>query len=255
MANGGRLSGEEIERYGRHIVLPEVGGSGQQKLKAARVAVIGAGGLGSPALLYLAAAGVGKLTVIDDDIVSLSNLQRQILHDTDQVGIHKTTSASSHLGRINPHIAVAARPVRLDDGNAEQLLAGHDVVIDGSDNFDTRYLVADTCAALKTPLVAGALGRFDGSLTVVAPHLTMPDGAPCPTYRDAFPAAPPPGTVPNCAEAGILGAVAGVIGTLQAVETIKLITGIGDGLIGRLLLFDAVSMRFETLRYKSSAKT
>lgn len=243
------LSPDEIERYARHIILPEIGGSGQQKLKAAHVAVIGAGGLGSPALLYLAAAGIGTLTVIDDDVVALSNLQRQIIHATPDIAQAKVRSAQSHIHAINPHVRVIGHETRLDADNATALLTGCDVVLDGSDNFETRYLVADTCAALGIWLVAGALGRFDGSLTTLAPHLNKQDGTPNPTYRDVFSAPPPPGTVPSCAEAGIIGALAGVIGTMQALEAIKLITGAGEPLIGRLLLFDGLSMRFETLSY------
>lgn len=248
------LSPDEIERYGRHIVLPEIGGSGQQKLKAARVAVVGAGGLGSPSLLYLAAAGVGTLTIIDDDVVSLSNLQRQIVHRTDGVGIAKTDSAANQLVAINPHTTIERQPHRLTSDNAAALLAGHDVVLDGSDNFETRYMIADSCEALSISLVAGALGRFDGSLTTLAPHLSRADGTKNPRYRDAFPAPPPPGTVPSCAQAGIIGALAGVIGTMQALEAIKLICGVGEPLIGRLLLFDGLSMRFETVSYRSKVK-
>ncbi|MGB7432383.1 MAG: HesA/MoeB/ThiF family protein, partial [Ahrensia sp.] len=228
-----------------------IGGSGQQKLKAAQVAVIGAGGLGSPALLYLAAAGIGTLTVIDDDAVSLSNLQRQIIHATGDVTTAKVRSAQSHVQAINPHVRVVGHETRLGPDNAEELLKGCDVVLDGSDNFETRYLVADTCAALGISLVAGALGRFDGSLTTLAPHHKAADGTPNPSYRDVFPAPPPPGTVPSCAEAGIIGALAGIIGTMQALEAIKLITGAGEPLIGRLLLFDGLSMRFQTVSYRT----
>jgi molybdopterin-synthase adenylyltransferase len=246
------LNAEEIERYGRHIVLPEIGGAGQQRLKAARVAVVGAGGLGSPALLYLAAAGVGQLTIIDNDTVALSNLQRQIIHGQDKIGHAKTDSAAAAIGAINPHVRCALKQVRLTADNAALLLDGHDVVLDGSDNFGTRYLVADTCEKLAIALVVGALGRFDGSLTVIAPHKALADGTQAPRYRDIFPNPPKPGTVPNCAQAGILGAVAGVIGTLQAVEAIKLICWVGEPLLGRLLLFDGLSMRFETIRVKAT---
>lgn len=211
--------------------------------------MIGAGGLGSPALLYLAAAGVGTLTIIDDDVVSLSNLQRQVIHATAEVGQEKAYSAVRHIAALNPH--VTARPVvrRLDAGNAAALLSGHDVVIDGSDNFETRFLAADTCAELGVPLVAGALNRFDGSLTVLAPFLKDADGRPLPGLRSLFPAAPPEGTVAPCAQAGILGAVAGIIGTMQATETLKLITGAGEPLFGQVVLVDALTMRFETIRY------
>ena len=233
------LNMDEIERYARHIILSEIGGAGQQKLKNARVLVIGAGGLGSPALLYLAAAGVGTLGVVDDDDVSLSNLQRQILHATGDIGRPKTQSAAHTLHGMNPMIDIIEHRERLSEDNAKTILSDYDLVVDGSDNFATRYLVADT-----------ALGRFDGSLTVLTPYGADTDGNPCPRYRDLFPEAPPEGTVPTCAEAGILGAVAGVIGTLQAVEALKLITGVGEPLIGRLLLYDALSVRFQTMRYK-----
>lgn len=251
--SGDALSTEEVERYARHIVLPEIGGAGQQKLKAARVLVIGVGGLGSPVLLYLAAAGVGTLGIVDDDLVSLSNLQRQIIHDSGAIGEAKTASAAKRIDLVNPHVNVETHCTRLDAGNAAALLSQYDIVVDGSDNFSTRYLVADTAAEFCKPLVAGALGRFDGSLTVLTPFATMKDGAPCPGYRDIFPEPPPDGTVPNCAEAGVLGAVAGVIGTMQALEVVKLITGAGEPLIGRLLLFDGLSMRFQTMNYRRSA--
>lgn len=247
------LGPEEIERYARHIVLPEIGGAGQQALSAARVAMVGAGGLGSPVLTYLAAAGVGHLTVIDEDTVALSNLQRQTLHVTGRIGAPKVDSAIEQIAALNPHVRVEGRNERLSPDNAKTLLEGHDVVIDGSDNFDTRYLVADVAEKFDTPLVTGAIQRFDGSLTVLAPHLTDADGQPLPRYRDLFPTPPPPGTVPSCAEAGVLGALAGVIGSLMAVETIKLISGAGEPLFGQLLLYDALSARFETVRYRRRA--
>ena len=240
-----KLNDEEIERYARHIILPEIGGSGQQKLKAAKVCVIGAGGLGSPALLYLAASGVGTLGVIDDDDVALSNLQRQIIHQTSAVHHPKTVSAEKTLNQINPHILIHRHQVRITDENATQLLSRYDIVVDGSDNFETRYLIGDTAEMLKIPLVSGALGRFDGSLTVLKPYVD--DN---PRYRDLFPEAPPRGTVPNCAEAGVLGALAGVVGSLQAIEVIKLITGAGKPMIGRLLLYDALEARFERMKYR-----
>ncbi|TPM39083.1 molybdopterin-synthase adenylyltransferase MoeB [Mesorhizobium sp. B2-3-4] len=245
------LTADEIERYARHIVLPEVGGAGQQKLKQARVLVIGAGGLGAPVLEYLAAAGVGTLGVIDDDTVSVSNLQRQVIHGTDSVGMLKTQSAKATIARINPNVAVQTHTFRLDPENARALVAHYDIVVDGSDNFETRYTVADACAAQKKALVHAAVGRFDGSITVLKPFETGGDGKRNPGYRDLFPEAPPPGLVPSCAEAGVLGALTGVIGTLQAMEAIKLITGIGEPLIGRLLLYDALAARFETIRYKT----
>ena len=247
------LSPEELERYARHIVLPEIGGAGQQKLKRARVLVIGAGGLGAPVLEYLAAAGVGTLGLVDDDVVSLSNLQRQVIHDTQAVGLAKTESAARSIGRINPHVAVESHALRLTAANAAELVRGYDIVADGSDNFDTRYTAADACAAERKPLVTAAVGRFDGSLTVLKPYETAADGRRYPSYRDLFPQQPPAGLVSSCAEAGIVGALTGVIGTLQALEVVKLITGIGEPLLGRLLLYDALAARFDTIRYGSKA--
>ncbi|BCG91140.1 molybdopterin-synthase adenylyltransferase MoeB [Mesorhizobium sp. 131-2-1] len=246
------LSDEELERYARHIVLPEIGGAGQQKLKRARVLVIGAGGLGAPVLEYLAAAGVGTLGIVDDDTVSLSNLQRQVIHGTDAIGAAKTDSAKAAIARINPNVAVEMHRLRLTEKNAPALIAGYDIVVDGSDNFETRYAVADACAAESKPLVHAAVGRFDGTLTVLKPFETGADGRPNPGYRDLFPEAPPPGLVPSCAVAGVIGALTGVIGTLQAMEAIKLITGIGEPLVGRLLLYDALGARFDTIRYKKA---
>ncbi|NMG40532.1 molybdopterin-synthase adenylyltransferase MoeB [Chelativorans sp. ZYF759] len=253
MEQNAPLSDEELERYARHLVLPEIGGPGQQKLKRARVLVVGAGGLGSPVLQYLAAAGIGTLGMIDDDIVSLSNLQRQIIHATDTVGRPKVDSARQAIAAINPHVAVETHQARLTAQNVDALVAAHDVVVDGSDNFDTRYLVADACQRGERPLVAGALGRFDGSLTVLKPYEREPDGRRNPSYRDLFPEPPPAGLVPSCAEAGIVGALAGVIGTLQAVEVVKLVTGIGEPLVGRILLYDALAARFEVMRYRAPA--
>jgi molybdopterin/thiamine biosynthesis adenylyltransferase len=247
------LSDEELERYARHVVLPEIGGAGQQKLKRARVLVVGAGGLGSPVMQYLAAAGVGTLGVIDDDVVSLSNLQRQIIHATETVGRPKVESAREAIAAINPHVTVETHQARLTEGSADALIAGFDVVVDGSDNFDTRYLVADACQRNARPLVAGALGRFDGSLTVLKPYERETSGRRNPSYRDLFPEPPPAGLVPSCAEAGIVGALAGVIGTLQAVEVVKLVTGIGEPLVGRILLYDALAARFEVMRYRAPA--
>jgi molybdopterin-synthase adenylyltransferase len=242
------LSPEEIERYKRHLVLKEVGGQGQQRLKAARVLVVGAGGLGSPLLAYLAAAGVGTIGVIDNDRVSLDNLQRQIVHDTASVGTPKVASAAASLRQLNPHVTVEAIEARLDAGNALEHIARYDIVADGSDNAATRYLVSDACYFAKRTLVFGAVGPFDGYVSTFKPHLRGDDGAPYPSYRCLFPEAPPPGTVPNCAEAGVLGAVAGVIGTLQATEVLKELLGIGTSLAGRLLIYDALPARFETLQ-------
>ncbi|GAB4239870.1 MAG: molybdopterin-synthase adenylyltransferase MoeB [Methyloligellaceae bacterium] len=240
-----RLSEEEIERYKRHLVLHEVGGQGQQRLKDARVLVIGAGGLGSPVLMYLAAAGVGTLGIIDDDRVSLDNLQRQIIHDTPHVGVLKTRSAAETIHRLNPHVKVIEHPERLSADNALEIISGYDIVADGSDNFATRYLASDACYLAARPLVFAALGPFDGYVTTFKPHEKDAEGKPYPTYRCLFPEAPPPGTVANCSEVGVLGAIAGVIGTLQAAELLKEITGAGDSLAGTLLIYDARSTRFE----------
>lgn len=243
------LSPAELERYARHIVLRDVGGPGQQRLKAARVLVIGAGGLGAPVLQYLAAAGVGTLGIVDDDTVSLSNLQRQVIHDTESLGEPKVASAAAAIARLNPHVAVEPHPVRLRPENALALVSRYDLVIDGSDNFATRYLVSDACFFAAKPLVTGAIGQFDGSLTLLKPHETDASGKPNPTYRCLFPSRPPEGLLPTCAEAGVLGVLPGTIGALQALEAIKDIVGFGEGLLARLLLFDARSMRFETVRY------
>ena len=243
------LDTEELERYARHIVLREIGGPGQAKLKQARVLVVGAGGLGAPLMLYLAAAGVGTLGVIDDDIVTLSNLQRQVIFGTGDVGARKVDAAEEVIERLNPHVAVDTHMARLDASNALDLIARYDVVADGSDNFATRYLVSDACYFAGKPLVTAALGIFDGSLTTIRAHERAADGNPNPTYRCLFPEPPPPGTVPACAEAGILGALPGALGSLMAIEVIREIVGFGEGLIGRLLMIDARSMRFETLTY------
>lgn len=243
------LSGEEIERYARHLVLRDIGGPGQQRLKKARVLVIGAGGLGAPLLQYLAAAGVGVIGVVDDDRVALSNLQRQVIHATEDVGRLKVDSARAAIARLNPHVAVETHALRLDEANARDLIAGYDIVADGSDNFATRYLVSDSCFYEKRPLVTAALGGFDASLTTLRPFETGPEGRPNPTYRCLFPEPPPAGTVPNCAEVGVLGALAGVVGAMMALEVVREIVGFGQGLVGRLVLIDASAMRFETLRY------
>jgi molybdopterin-synthase adenylyltransferase len=244
------FSAEELERYARHIVLPDVGGPGQAALSRARVLVVGAGGLGAPVLLYLAAAGVGTIGVVDDDVVSLSNLQRQVIHATPDIGTPKVDSAAAVIHRLNPHVVVEQHRVRLTARNALALIEPYDLVADGSDNFATRYLVADACYFARRPLVTAALGPFDGTLTTIRAHERGPDGKPYPTYRCLFPEPPPPGTVPACAEAGILGALAGVIGSLAALEVIREIVGFGEGLVGRLIMVDARAMRFETLRYE-----
>ena len=247
------LTPEEIERYKRHILLPEIGGVGQQRLKAAKVLVIGAGGLGAPVLYYLAAAGVGTLGIIDDDIVSLSNLQRQVIHDTGTLGDLKTESARQSIARLNPHVRTLSFEERFSLVWAHDHLKSFDLVIDGSDNFDTRYAAADAAETAEIPLVTGAVGRFDGSVTVLAPYETGADGILFPRYRDLFPMPPPQGVVPSCAEVGVIGALTGVIGTIMAMEAIKLITGTGEPLIGRLLLYDSLSARFDTMRYKRRA--
>ncbi len=244
------LTPSEIQRYKRHLVLREVGGQGQQALKAARVLVIGAGGLGSPVLLYLAAAGVGVIGVVDDDTVSLDNLQRQVIHATSDVGRLKVESARDRTLAINPHVQIEVHPVRIEAHNAMALIQAYDIVVDGSDNFATRYLVSDACYLAKKPLVYAALGAFDGYVTMLKPHALGADGKPNPTYRCLFPEAPPAGTVANCAEVGILGAVAGVVGTLAAVEVLKEITGAGESLVARLLMYDALGSRFETFKYQ-----
>ena len=241
----GALSPDELARYARHIVLSEVGGPGQQRFKAARVLIVGAGGLGAPAALYLAAAGIGTIGIVDDDAVSLSNLQRQIIHRTDRIGLAKVASAQAEIAALNPHVAVEPHQVRLTEANAPDIVTGYDLVADGSDNFATRYLVADVCAAARVPLVTAAVGRFDGSVTVLKPY----EGD-NPSYRDLFPEPPPDGLLPTCAEAGILGALTGVIGSIQALEVLKLVAGIGEPLLGRLLLYDGLAQRFDEIRYK-----
>ena len=243
------LTPEELERYARHIVMREVGGPGQGKLTAARVLGIGAGGLGAPLLLYLAAAGVGTIGVVDDDQVALSNLQRQVIFGTEDVGASKAERAAQAIARLNPHVKIEVHNERLNAGNAMPLIGSYDVVADGSDNFATRYLVADACYLAKKPLVTAALGVFDGSLTTIRAHEKRADGTPNPTYRCLFPEPPPAGTVPACSEAGILGALPGILGSMMALEVIREIVGFGEGLIGRLLMIDARSMRFETLDY------
>lgn len=232
---------DDVTRYARHIVLPEIGGPGQQRLRDARVLVVGAGGLGSPVLLYLAAAGVGHLGVVDDDTVALSNLQRQVLHGMADLGAPKVASAARAVARLNPGVVLTPHPVRLDETNAAALIAAHDLVIDGSDSFATRRLVNRVAGATRRPLVFAALGRWEGQLSVFRPWL----GGPC--YACLFPEDPAPGLVAPCAEAGVLGALAGVMGTLQAVEAVKLITGAGTPLDGRVLLYDALGAQMRSL--------
>jgi len=239
-----KMSDEELLRYSRHLIMPEVGLKGQERLKAARVLCIGAGGLGSPAALYLAAAGVGTLGLADPDDVDLSNLQRQILHGTKDIGRKKLESARDRLRETNPNIALELHDCRFTSKNAADLVARYDVVIDGSDNFPTRYLSNDVCVWAQKPNVYGSVFRFDGQATVFAPHL----GGPC--YRCLFPEPPPAGSVPNCAEAGVLGVLPGIIGTIQATEAIKLILGVGESLVGRLLHFDALKMMLREFKVR-----
>ena len=243
------LTPDELERYARHIVMRDVGGPGQQALKKARVLVIGAGGLGAPVLLYLAAAGIGTLGIVDDDLVSLSNLQRQVVHATPDIGDAKVDSAAGTIARLNPHVAVERHPVRIVAANAMELLAQYDLVIDGSDNFATRYLVSDACYFAGKPLITGAVGTFDAALTTLRAHERDANGNPNPTYRCLFPEPPPAGSIPACSEAGILGALPGILGSMMALEAMREIVGFGEGLVGRLLMVDARALRFETLTY------
>ncbi len=247
--SGPRLGEEERERYARHIVLREIGGPGQLKLKAASVLVVGAGGLGAPLIQYLAAAGIGRIGIADDDVVSLSNLQRQVIHGTPDIGRPKVDSAADAVARLNPHVDVVKLRERLGGTGLAETLAHFDVIADGSDNFDTRYAVSDACFHARRPLVTAALGVFDGTLTTLRPHEAAADGTPNPTYRCLFPEPPPAGLVPACAEAGVLGALAGIMGSLMALEVIRAVTGFGEGLVGRLLMVDARSMRFDTVEY------
>ena len=239
-----QLSNEERVRYSRHLTMPEVGIDGQRRLKAAHVLCIGAGGLGSPAALYLAAAGVGTIGIVDFDDVELSNLQRQILHGTKDISRRKLESARDRLRDVNPNVDIELHECRFSSENASELVARYDLVIDGSDNFPTRYLSNDVCVFARRPNIYGSIFRFDGQSTVFAPHL----GGPC--YRCLFPEPPAPGTIPNCAEAGVLGVLPGIIGMVQAIEAIKLILGVGEPLIGRLLHFEALKMKFRELKLR-----
>ncbi len=239
---------EELERYRRHIILREVGGPGQARLKAASVLVIGAGGLGAPLLMYLAAAGVGRIGIIDDDAVDLSNLQRQVIHSTEAIGIPKVQSAAERLCAINPHVEVETFRERLEAANALDIVGRYDIVADGSDNFATRYLVSDACFFARRPLVSAAVGQFTGQLSTFRPYEKDADGRPLPGYRDLLPEPPPPEAAPSCAEAGIIGALPGVMGSLQAMEVIKEILGLGKSLAGWLLLYDALDTEFMKIR-------
>ena len=234
---------EQIERYSRHIILPEVGGSGQQKMLEARVLLLGAGGLGSPAAYYLAAAGIGNLGIVDFDQVDLSNLQRQIIHSTERIGMLKTESAKKTIQALNPDVNVTLYNEKMDSSNIMSLIKDYDYVVDGSDNFPTRYLVNDACVMKNKTLIHGSIYRFEGQVTVFKPG----DG---PCYRCLYPEPPPPGMVPNCQEGGVLGVLAGVIGNLQVVEVLKLILGIGKPLVGKLLIYDALNTEFRNLRLR-----
>lgn len=238
------LSNEEIRRYSRHLIMPEVGMAGQKRLKDGSVLLIGTGGLGSPLALYLAAAGVGRIGLVDFDVVDESNLQRQIVHGTSTLGMHKTASAKARLHDINPHVEVTTYDTQITSENAFELLGPYDVIVDGTDNFPTRYLTNDACVMLGKPNIYGSIFRFEGQATVFYPK----EGGPC--YRCLYPEPPPPGLVPSCAEGGVLGVLPGVIGTIQATEAIKLLMGIGDPLIGRLMLYDALAMRFRELNLR-----
>ena len=235
---------EQVLRYSRHIILPKIGGAGQRKLLDAKVLCVGAGGLGSPVAMYLAAAGVGTLGILDFDRVDLTNLQRQLLHDTDDVGRSKVDSAAERINAINPGVNVIKHDTVLNSENAFRIIEPYDIVVDGTDNFPVRYLVNDATQMLGKPLVYGSIYQFDGQATVFMP------GQEAPCYRCLFPEPPPPGTVPSCAEGGVFGVLPGIIGTIQAIEAIKLIIGIGDPLIGRLLLFDALDMEFTTVKLR-----
>jgi len=238
------LNNDEIRRYSRHLILPEVGLAGQKKIKAASVLCIGAGGLGSPIAMYLAAAGIGKIGIVDFDTVDFSNLQRQILHTDADVGRSKAESAKETIRGINPHCEVVIHNTRISSENALDLIRPYDIVVDGTDNFPTRYLTNDACVILKKPNVYGSIFRFEGQASVFAPHL----GGPC--YRCLYPEPPPPGMVPSCAEGGVLGVLPGIIGCIQATEILKLAIGKGTSLVGRLLLFDSLKMKFHELKLR-----
>jgi adenylyltransferase/sulfurtransferase len=237
---------EQVERYARHIILPEVGGKGQATLLDSRILVIGAGGLGSPLILYLAAAGVGTIGVVDDDTVDLSNLQRQVLHGSDRIGRPKVESAVDSVRRVNPDVTVVPHHTRFAAANARALIADHDLVVDGCDNFATRFLANDACYLEGKPLVSAAILRFEGQVSVFKAHL----GGENPCYRCIFPAPPPPGLIPTCAEGGVLGALAGAVGSIQAVEVIKELLGIGESLSGHLLIYDALNTTFRKVRVR-----
>jgi sulfur-carrier protein adenylyltransferase/sulfurtransferase len=235
---------DQVHRYARHVILPGIGGAGQRRLMESEVLVIGAGGLGSPAAMYLAAAGVGTLGIVDFDRVDLSNLQRQLLHDTDDVGRAKVESARERLGELNPNVEVVSHDVLLSSQNAFEVLGPYDVVVDGTDNFPVRYLVNDACQLTEKPLVYGSIYQWEGQASVFLP------GPETPCYRCLFPEPPPPGTVPSCAEGGVFGVLPGIIGSIQAAEAIKLILGVGEPLVGKLLLYDALRNEFRTVNLR-----
>jgi sulfur-carrier protein adenylyltransferase/sulfurtransferase len=241
---GHQFSEEQVLRYSRHIILPQIGAAGQRKLLDAKILCIGAGGLGSPASMYLAAAGIGTLGILDFDRVDLTNLQRQLLHDNDDVGRPKVDSAAERITGINPDVSVIKHDTILTSDNAFEILGGYDVIVDGTDNFPVRYLVNDATQMLGKPLVYGSIFQFDGQASVFLP------GPETPCYRCLFPQPPPPGAVPSCSEAGVFGVLPGIVGSIQAVEAIKLVTGIGEPLVGRLLLFDALAMEFTTVKLR-----
>lgn len=244
------LGREELERYARHIVLPEIGGNGQRQLKAARVLVVGAGATGSALLAYLAAAGIGHITLVDDDHVSLSNLQRQILHKSDAIGSQKAKSAADSLNAINPHCRVEVVGRRFDEALAAELGPAFTAVVDCSDNFDTRKLLAHFCEEHRVAFVSGAVNRFDGTVTTLMPWTMLDDGSRAPRFADLYPSGPADGSIDPCAEFGVVGALTGVIGSLQALEVIKVVTGAGTPLVGRVLIFEGLAMRFETFSYQ-----
>jgi adenylyltransferase/sulfurtransferase len=240
------LSDAQVERYSRHILLKEVGGEGQARLLGASVLVVGAGGLGAPLLLYLAAAGIGHIGIVDDDVVDLSNLQRQVVHDTGAIGLPKVDSAAARIRRLNPDVKVTTYRTRLTRGNALDIIARYDLVADGTDNFATRFLLNDACFLAGRPLISAAMLRFEGQLSTFKAHL----GDPHPCYRCVFPEPPPPGMIPTCSEGGVLGALAGTMGSLQSVEVLKEVLGIGDSLSGRLLMYGALEGALRSIKVR-----
>ncbi len=246
------LTDDQVERYARHILLPEIGGAGQAKIQAAKVLVVGAGGLGAPVIQYLAAAGIGTIGIVDDDVVDLSNLQRQVIHATSRIGMAKVTSAKMAVADINPDVTVVEHEERLTAKNARALISSYDIVADGCDNFATRFLVMGSCYLEQNTLVSGAILRFDGQLSVFKPHERTDNNCPC--YRCLYPEAPPPDMIPTCAEAGVMGALCGTIGSLQAAEILKEITGAGESLAGSLIIFDGLRTEFRKIKMKPDPK-